>query len=521
MTITGSNFGTTAADNIVTFNSINATITAASATSVTATVPINATTGRVKVQTREGTATSTGLFVVPTGTFTAADVLSTQTIVVDGPSVTANVNVAGKVVQLIFDASAGQSLGLGIGPVSFLPTTGTAMVNVHAPDGTVIATLGVPSVGSSVQLKNLPLTGVYTIAFNTVSTATASASFTLSSSAYSAGTLVIDASPAAFSIPRQGQSGVISFSGTQGQWLALVVTGFPSTNYFEFTFVRPDGSTWFGYQSVTSGTVLALPILPTTGIYKIRMTPIGATIGSFTLALLSDQPGTISLGVVTTVNFDGSGRLLRYTFPWQANTPIAIEALGPTLNGYANISDSNGAAFSSINFFAGQSAMNTHGTSPAGGTYSMRVVRSTTANGSVSLRVGTADLIVEDIVPILGPDIYPPNGYPTVGNSHQASISIRNVGGAGVQFCSFQVFLSPNASGYPRTNLLGSFSSLTPTFAGQYCGSFYNLYLERAGIAAGVYYYVVELSPNDPVTTNNTLVKGPYNLRCFTCSVSN
>lgn len=65
--ITGTNFSTTSADNIVTFNGITAMVTVTTATSITCSVPAGATTGSIKVQVGSScnTATSATDFVVP------------------------------------------------------------------------------------------------------------------------------------------------------------------------------------------------------------------------------------------------------------------------------------------------------------------------------------------------------------------------------------------------------------------------------------------------------------------------
>ncbi len=72
VTITGTNFSTTLASNTVTFNGTAATVTAATATQLTVTVPTGATTGKiaVSVNTSSTTATSTDDFTV-TATTTA------------------------------------------------------------------------------------------------------------------------------------------------------------------------------------------------------------------------------------------------------------------------------------------------------------------------------------------------------------------------------------------------------------------------------------------------------------------
>lgn len=64
VTITGTNFSTTPANNTVLFNTTTATVSAATATQLTATVPAGATTGKIKVTVAGNTATSTNNFTV-------------------------------------------------------------------------------------------------------------------------------------------------------------------------------------------------------------------------------------------------------------------------------------------------------------------------------------------------------------------------------------------------------------------------------------------------------------------------
>ncbi len=63
VTLTGANFSTTAATNAVKFNGSTAVVTAATATSLTVTVPAGASTGKVTVQVGNQLATSTNDFV--------------------------------------------------------------------------------------------------------------------------------------------------------------------------------------------------------------------------------------------------------------------------------------------------------------------------------------------------------------------------------------------------------------------------------------------------------------------------
>lgn len=64
VTITGTNFSTTVSDNVVTFNNIPATVTAATAEIITVLVPATATTGAVKITIGSEEITSTSVFTV-------------------------------------------------------------------------------------------------------------------------------------------------------------------------------------------------------------------------------------------------------------------------------------------------------------------------------------------------------------------------------------------------------------------------------------------------------------------------
>lgn len=67
VTITGTNFSTTPANNTVSFNGTAAVVTASTATSITTTVPTAATTGKITVTVNAVTAMSTNNFTVTTG----------------------------------------------------------------------------------------------------------------------------------------------------------------------------------------------------------------------------------------------------------------------------------------------------------------------------------------------------------------------------------------------------------------------------------------------------------------------
>ncbi|HEY3429109.1 MAG TPA: BspA family leucine-rich repeat surface protein [Cyclobacteriaceae bacterium] len=79
VTINGTNFDTTPANNTVTFNGTTAVVTASTTTSITVIVPAGATTGKISVTVSGNTATSTADFTVTTGANQPPIILSATT----------------------------------------------------------------------------------------------------------------------------------------------------------------------------------------------------------------------------------------------------------------------------------------------------------------------------------------------------------------------------------------------------------------------------------------------------------
>jgi hypothetical protein len=88
VTITGTNFSTTASSNVVKFNGKTATVTSATATSITTTVPIGTTTGKITVEVAGKTATSSNNFTFLRYT-TVSNFVGGQTGSTDGTGTTA------------------------------------------------------------------------------------------------------------------------------------------------------------------------------------------------------------------------------------------------------------------------------------------------------------------------------------------------------------------------------------------------------------------------------------------------
>lgn len=151
VTISGTNFDTVAANNTVSFNGVQATVTAATATSMTTTVPTGATTGPITVTTANGTATSSTNFTVTTtggggaGTGTAAEYFTKkavgntwtmfQTVTMNGSPYPAGDGTT----TTTFTAASGTGVDFTSTPSTGSPTTGRLELNTA---GDLVSTSG-------------------------------------------------------------------------------------------------------------------------------------------------------------------------------------------------------------------------------------------------------------------------------------------------------------------------------------------------------------------------------------------
>jgi hypothetical protein len=154
--ITGTNFSTTPANNIVTFNGTAATVSAATATQLTVTVPIGATTGKISVAAKGVVTTSITDFIVlqpPTITsFAPAYALPGATITITGTNF--STTPANNVVTIN---------GVAANVTAATATQLTITVPANATTGKIavsLSTLTVTSANDFEVLKDIPRSGL-------------------------------------------------------------------------------------------------------------------------------------------------------------------------------------------------------------------------------------------------------------------------------------------------------------------------------------------------------------------------
>ena len=172
VTITGTNFSTTPASNIVMFNGTAAVVTSSTATQIVTTVPAGATTGSVTVMVGSNTATSPASFTVTPGaaitavaplfglpgttvTITGSEFSTTPTDNIVKFNGTAAVVTSSTATQIVTTVPAGA-------------TSGSITVEVMGNTGTSPASFTVAAlVGGAVQGNPLTLTAAVTTPVST------------------------------------------------------------------------------------------------------------------------------------------------------------------------------------------------------------------------------------------------------------------------------------------------------------------------------------------------------------------
>ena len=151
VTITGTNFGATAASNVVKFGTVTATVSTASATSLVTSVPVGATTGKISVTANKKTATSATDFTVTKESEEAQIALNNSTLTLyPYPKYKATLKVTTNIgVKTITWTSSDETLAtvsaegvvtpLAVGQVTITATVGTAtaLCTVTIKDGPV------------------------------------------------------------------------------------------------------------------------------------------------------------------------------------------------------------------------------------------------------------------------------------------------------------------------------------------------------------------------------------------------
>lgn len=308
VTINGSNFSTTPADNSIKFNGMNAIVLSSNATSITAKVPLSATSGTISVALGCNIATSSSNF----------------TITPPAPSITSFAPTSGKVGSVItitgtnFNLTTAVSFG-GTAATSFnivSPTTITAVVG-SGTSGSVALT----TPGGSASLNGFTFIPPPTItAFNPPSSAIG-ATITITGTNFTGATAVTFGGTAATSFNIASPTSITAVVGAGSSGSIAVTTPGGTASLAGYTFIPPPSITSFsptfgpvttnvtligeGFDPIAGNNIVKFNgtdavVTASTATSISTIVPTGATTGSISVTVGSLSATTSTVFVITT-----------------------------------------------------------------------------------------------------------------------------------------------------------------------------------------------------------------------------
>lgn len=402
--ISGSNFDTVTSGNRVAFNGTRAVVTAATATSLTTTVPTGARSGRISNATPAGTGVSATHFFVPPPPYTAADVEMYDVIGI-GESKTITIATANKIAMLIFDGVVGQRISLRMTGVTIASST----IAIHKPDGSTLASTSSGTSGGFIDTQTLPVEGTYTILIDPSSTNTGNMTLTLFGVTDVVGTIAPNGPAVIVTTTIPGQNGQLTFSGTAGQRISIKgVSTFGAC--WNIALNAPNGSQVTNLTSCGSTLFIEPQTLPATGTYTVRIDPSGAATGQATMNLYEvvDLTGTINFGgptVQVTTDTPGQNALLTFTgSPGQRAGINGVSTFGACWN--LGLYKPDGTQLANT-FSCGSSIFIEPQTLPEAGTYTIVIDPTGAAIGGASITLYDVTDVTGSIA-INGPSVNVP-----------------------------------------------------------------------------------------------------------------
>ena len=375
-----------------------------SATFPITTLPVALSTG-VTIRASYGDRSKSATLVL----FGANDVFAT--ITPDGPTVTITTTTAGQNARLVFEGTAGQRVGLIMSGV----TISSSAVSILKPDGTNLTTATtIGTSGGFIVSPPLTVSGTYTILVDPGGSAVGNMTLKLIDVPPDiTGAIVPGGPPVTVTTVKAGQKALLTFSGTAGQRVSLLVSGVTLTggsNDLAASIKKPDDTVLASDNFInSSGEFIDVQTLPVTGTYTVAIAPRDTTIGSATLRLYDVPadvtgnivPGGPPLGVATTV--PGQNALL--AFNGTAGQRITLNISGVSLvggNGRFDVAvkKPDGTNLATANFLNSSGGFINTQTLPVTGAYSILVnpQTSTTASATLLLNDVSAD-VTTTIVP--------------------------------------------------------------------------------------------------------------------------
>lgn len=349
VTISGTNFSTTASKPYIN-GRLFSTLTSETATAVAGTVPA-ASSGHVSVATPNGTATTSGDFIIPPAGYSPSQVAATVRGSIGSP-ISLSAAPGGEVSLALFDGTAGERVNMVLQQPA--PSYCVA-ITVLAPDGT--AAFSNYPVCSGTWFSGaftLPTTGTYTLEIPSAGTAGTITANIFDMPANVSQSTTIDGGSSAITIADPGQLAVYTFTASAGAQVGFLldISGLNYSYCSNFAIQNPDGTNLNNTLICGNTTFPVSPAkLNQTGTYTVTFTPSLSGSGS----PMTWGTGTVNLSVFTvpppaTTNapLDGGAASVTVTAPTQQAAFTFSGTAGQRAGFYLDISGLNYGSCSGV-----------------------------------------------------------------------------------------------------------------------------------------------------------------------------
>jgi RHS repeat-associated protein len=385
VTLSGTGFAPVATDNVVRFNGTVAVVKDHTSTSLTVEVPPTARTGRIELDTPDGSISAPTDFAVALGAEEALFDTTMRASVTDPDPSQVSVVSADHKARILFDAERGDTIGFGLEGASF---STRADITLVSPQGATVAASNFQALSADWEVSSLPESGTYQFVIDPRTTGTGSVAVTLSEP--TGGALTFNGPSVTTTLTRMGQDGSWTFSAVTGESLSVGVDATAMSSYLRCYLYLPDG-TELDYLPVPDGdsNSLDLDALAQTGQYTLRCDPDAGGTGSakVTISHYVQGGGLDPASSPVTLDLARAGQDGIATFTAAAGNYLSLAATGTTMPSYATIQvrGPDGESITSFTSAPGRDSEWDSGALTAAGTYTVRVTGRKTETGKVTL----------------------------------------------------------------------------------------------------------------------------------------
>lgn len=341
VTVSGTNFDTSVANDRTKFNASFAYVSAATSTSLTTSLPTATGSGPITVSTPIGTAVSASDFFVPPPSFAVADVQFAGRLAMGGTQLV-TISTATKIGLVTFAATAGQRVSLlGTNGMSGQVLGCDVYASILKPNNSTLVSGTCMESSGFIDATTIPTTGTYTILVDPTDNATGSVTLALYSVTDVTGTITAGGPAVTVTTTAPGQNATLTLSGTGGQRISVFGTNGMTGQILgcdvNVSIVRTRDNLSVAAATCMEGSgFIDATALPTTDTYTILVDPASSATGSLTLTLytVTDYSGTITPGGPSvTVPITTPGQNGTLTFSGTANQRISLRGTNGTISG--------------------------------------------------------------------------------------------------------------------------------------------------------------------------------------------